>query len=144
MSAATTGAGGPVWVDPRSGELTVQELADRAADAVRGLNHLTRPGVDALTDPAQADRLVAALAETTGRLPQLLAQLTSWLTTAQRTGRVRLDTCWQHTDPADTVAAVTDRLTQAARSAHATGRALDAAHQDLARLATAGHEPEWP
>jgi hypothetical protein len=141
VSAAVTGAGGNArWGHPPDGELTVEQLAEQAAQAVRTLNHLTRPGVGALTDPAQVCDVIAALACTVGRLPQLLGQLSGWLVSQQRAGRLRVDVCSPVCDPAAAVADAAAALAQASQCAHQAGRALDAAHQTLAHLAavTAG------
>jgi hypothetical protein len=119
------------------GELTAGQLGEQAAQAVRALNHLTRPALGALSDPVEAAELIAALASVTGGLPQLTGQLASWLSSEDRTGRLRVDADSPH-HPAGTAAAVMDAtaaLTQAGQCAHAAGRALDAAHQVLARLA---------
>lgn len=123
-----------------SGELTAGQLGEQAAHAVRALNHLTRPGLGALTDPADAAELVAALAGVAGGLPQLLGQLAGWLEDRERAGRLRVDTCCPPA-AAGTEAAVaeaTAALAHASGCAHAAGRALDAAHQTMARLAAAG------
>lgn len=124
----TTGAG-----------LTVGQLGEQAAQAMRALAHLTRPGLGALADPADAAQLIAALARVTGGLPQLASQLTGWLTDQDRAGRIRVDADCP-TDSAGTATAVTQAtaaLAEAGRCAHAAGRALDAAQQTLARLAAA-------
>jgi hypothetical protein len=127
-----------VGVEP-SGAVTVGQLAEQAAEAVRALNHLTRPGADALTDPADASELVAALACTCQRLPQLLDQLTGWLRGEQQAGRLRADTCSPFPDTATAITAAAGCLTQASQAAHQVGTALDATHQALAHLAlTAG------
>jgi hypothetical protein len=131
-------------LDSPAGEPTLAQLGEQAADAVRTLNHLTRPGVGAVLQPAQVSDLVAALAGVAGGLPQLLGQLDRWLVAQQRAGRLRVD-AWEDSppDPAATVAAATDCLARASRCAHDTGRALDAAHQHLALLARTGH-PDHP
>ena len=121
---------------------TVGRLAEQAAEAVRTLNHLTRPGVGALAEPAEVCELVAALACTTGRLPQLLGQLSGWLVSQQRAGRLRVDTWSPQPNPAAAVAAAAGCLTQAAHSTQRAGHALDAAHQHLAHLATTGNDEQ--
>jgi hypothetical protein len=143
VSAAITGAG--AGAGPGLGrcaeELTVAQLAEQAAQAVRALNHLTRPGVGVLLQPAQVAELVAVLAGAAGGLPQLLGQLDRWLVAQARAGRLRVDACEDSPpDPAGTVAAATDALARASRCAHDAGRALDAAHQHLALLAATGHQ----
>ncbi len=56
INATTVGGG---FVHPVANEPTVGQLAAQAAELVRTLNHLTRPGVGALTDPAEVCELVA-------------------------------------------------------------------------------------
>lgn len=124
-------------------ELTAGQLGEQAAQAIRTLNHLTRPAIGAPSDPAETAELIAALAYSSGGLPQLLGQLSRWLVDQQRAGRLRLDTWSEFPDPAAAIDAVTGHLAQAAQCANATGRALDAAHQHLAHLAaTADSEQE--
>ncbi|MGH8961612.1 MAG: hypothetical protein ACRDWT_10560 [Jatrophihabitantaceae bacterium] len=132
MSAAITGGS------------TVEEFAGQAAEAVRALNHSTRPGIGALTYPAELDTVVADLAALAGRLPQLLAQLGRWLHTEQRHGRLRVDSCSPHADCAAAVAAATEQLTRASDYARHAGRALDGAHQILAHLAANDHDERIP
>lgn len=120
-------------------ELTVGQLAEQAAEAVRALNHLTWPDAGALDDPGQLSDIVAALACTTARLPQLLAQLSSWLVGEQRAGRLRVDAC-SDTPAAATVTAATTALTRAASGAVRASHDLDAAHQHLAHLAATGED----
>jgi hypothetical protein len=113
-----------------TGDGHVLELAGRAAEAVRELNHLTRdPG--AFTGPAELYRLVGELAVLAGRLPQLLGQLDHWLQTEHDAGRVRSDT---GTDPGRIVAAVGTDLADAREAAHELAHLLDAALQHLAHL----------
>jgi hypothetical protein len=52
-------------------------LASQAADAVRALNHATRPGTSGLAYPADAYDVTGALSLLASRLPQALAQLFS-------------------------------------------------------------------
>jgi hypothetical protein len=125
-------------VGPFAEEPTVGQLGEQTAEAVRALNHLTRSGTGGLRDPAEVYEVVAALACTAGRLPQLLGQLSQWLFSEQRAGRLRVDDGAPSPDPAVAVAAVIGDLAQASRCAHDAGRALDAAHQHLAHLAAAG------
>jgi hypothetical protein len=129
VSAAVTGGGDAVWVDPVVGELTVGQLAEQAAQAVRALNHLTRPGLGALSGPAEVCHLVAALACTTNRLPQLLDQLSGWLLGEKQADRLRVDACSPWPDPAATVTDASAALAQARQCVHRAGHALDAAHQ---------------
>ena len=71
-------------------EVCCLELAERAAEAIRGLNHRTR-GPDALAGPAELYRLVAELVVLAGGLPQLLGQLDRWLHVGHEAGRFRSD-----------------------------------------------------
>lgn len=117
------------------GEATVGQLAGQAAEAVRTLNHLTRPGIGALSGPADLDTVIADLATLAGRLPQLLAQLAGWLHAEDRAGRLHVDACSPDADSAAGVAAAIEDLTEASGYARHVGSALDAAHQHLAHLA---------
>lgn len=129
-----------------TGELTPAQLGEQAAQAVRALNHLTRPSVGALTDPAELCELIAELACVAGRLPQLLGQLSGWLHSEERAGRLRVDACSLQPDPAAAVAAAIDCLIRASDCAQHTGRALNAAQQTLTHLAgteAASDEQDW-
>lgn len=57
-----------------AGELTVGQLGEQAAQAVRALAYLTRPGLGALAGPADAAELIAALARASAGLPQLTSR----------------------------------------------------------------------
>ena len=114
---------------------TVGQLGEQAAQAIRVLNHLTRPAMGALSDPIEAAELVAALAYLSGGLPQLLGQISGWLLGQQQAGRMRVDAFSPCPDPAAATDAVTGHLARAAQCANGAGRALDTAHQHLAHLA---------
>ena len=114
----------------------VVSLGDQAAQAIRTLNHLTR-GPCAFTDPAQACELVAALTAMTGRLPQLLGQISTWLHGELRTGRLRVDTTAHTDDPTELLAAIAACLAQAAHCADRLNQVLDTVQQHTAHLATA-------
>ena len=75
---------------PHSPEYTAA-LANAIADAVRTLNHATlnHPG-EALAFPADADAVISALATAMQRVPQLLDQLSGWLTEEYRAGRMQI------------------------------------------------------
>lgn len=109
---------------------TVLDLADRAAQAVRDLNHRTRHA-DAFTGPAQLYRLVGDLGLLVAGLPQLLGQLEGWLHTEHDAGRVRSDT---HADPGPTVSDAADYLTEAGDAARDVASLSNGAHQHLAHL----------
>lgn len=108
----------------------VLELAERAAEAVRGLNHLTRD-FGALSGPAELYRLVGELTVLVGRLPQLLSQLDRWLQTERDAGRLRADT---GTGAGRIVVAAGTDLADAGGAAHEMARALNAALAHLAHL----------
>ena len=112
---------------------TVTDLADRAAQAVRELNHRTR-GPDAFTGPAQIYRLVADLALLTGMLPQLLGHLETWLNTEHDADRVRTD---NRGDPGPVVDAATIYLADAGDAAHELADLLTSAQQYLTHLGVA-------
>jgi hypothetical protein len=118
-------------------ELTVAQCGAQAAEAIRTLNHLTRPDTGALSDPAEVCGLVADLACLARRLPQLLGQLSGWRRTEQRAGRLRVDASAPTSDPAALVVAAIACLTHASNLAQHTGHALATAHQHLAHLAAA-------
>ncbi|HEX7355021.1 MAG TPA: hypothetical protein VF288_09350 [Mycobacteriales bacterium] len=130
-----TGPTGAAGAEP-----TLVQLAEQAAEAIRALNHLTRPGVVGPSSPAETAGIVATLAATTARLPQLIGQLSSRLVTEQQHGRLRLDALSAAPDPATAVAAATSSLARAATYAARAGHDLDAAHQRLAHLAVARDE----
>ena len=75
------------------------ELADKAAQAIRDINHRTR-GAGAFTGPAELYRLVGELALLVGGLPQLLGQLDQWLHNEHHAGHLRTD---NRTDPSRAV-----------------------------------------
>ena len=109
---------------------TVLDLADRAAQAVRDLNHRTRHA-DAFTGPAQLYRLVGDLGLLVGGLPQLLGQLEGWLHAEHDAGRVRSD---NHADPGPAVSDAADDLAEAGDAARDVASLLNGAHQQLAHL----------
>lgn len=126
--------------DADCAEPTPVQLAEQAAQAIRAGNHLTRPDVSPMSGPAETADLVAALAETTARLPQLLGQLAFRLAAEGHAGRLRLDALSTASDPATAVATATSALARTAAYAAHAGRDLDAAHQVLAHLALARDE----
>jgi hypothetical protein len=111
-------------------EPTVLDLADRATQAVRDLNHHTRHA-DAFTGPAQLYRLVGDLALLVGGLPQLLGQLGGWLQAEHDAGRVRSDT---RNDPGPAVSDAADDLAEAGDAARDVASLLNGAQQHLAHL----------
>ena len=112
---------------------SVLHLGEQAAEAIRGLNHHTRH-LDAFADPTELSWLLADLAATARRLPQLLDQLGAWLNHERDKGRLRADT---DANPADLVALAHAQLTGAARHAQHLAAALDTGQQHAAHLAMA-------
>jgi len=111
----------------------VLHLSEQTAEAIRQLNHRTRH-LDAFTDAAELSWLLADLAATARRLPQLLDQLRTWLHHERDNDRLRADT---DTHSADLVALADAELTGAGHRAQQLAAALEAAHQHAAHLATA-------
>ena len=116
--------------------ITVSDLADQAADAVRLLNHRTRPGIGYLAEPSEVAAIIAALASITGMLPQLFGQLSHWLAREHHDGRLRVDDLAPLPDPAQTVHALTANLQHAARCVQHARAELETAHEHAAHLAT--------
>ena len=110
----------------------VLELAERAAEAVRELNHRTRD-FGAFSGPAELYRLVGELTVLAGGLPQLLSQLDRWLKTERDAGRLRADI---GTGAGRIVVAAGADLADAGGAAHEMARALNAALAHLAHLGT--------
>jgi hypothetical protein len=101
-------------------------LARTAAEAVRGLNHLT--GHDGLGQPSAAYDLTGALALAASRLPQLLTQIEHWLGHALAAGRLGHDL---GEDPAAAIDAAAAFLGDARTSAGALAGDLNAAQHYL-------------
>jgi hypothetical protein len=108
-------------------------LGEQAAEAIRELNHRTRH-LDAIAGPSELCWLLADLATTAHRLPQLLDQLRTWLHHELDHSRLHADI---HAHPDDLVALATGELDCAGRNAQQLAAALDTAHQHTAHLATA-------
>jgi hypothetical protein len=103
-------------------------LARTAAEAIRGLNWLTRCDAG-LDQPSVAYGITGALMLAASRLPQLITQITSYLDRALAAGRLGHDL---GEDPATSVEATAIFLDDARRSAAALAGDLDAAQQQLA------------
>jgi hypothetical protein len=113
-------------------------LARSAAEAVRSLNHATLSG-NGLAQPADAYALLGELALAAGGLPQLLAQVGRWLTTALGAGRLGCD---DGTDPAAAVSGAWLFISDARGGAAALARALEHAQQQVAAVNGAPHAAE--
>jgi hypothetical protein len=105
-------------------------LARSAAEAVRGLNHATLGG-NGLAQPADAYGLLGELSLAASGLPQLLAQVGRWLTTALGDGRLGCD---DGTDPAAAVSGAWLFISDARAGAAALARALEHAQQQIAAV----------
>jgi hypothetical protein len=121
--------------------LRVGELADQAAHAIAELTRRTRPTADDLAYPADAAAIIATLAHMTGMLPQLLNQLTNWLTHQHQNDYLALDSLAPQPDLAPTMHALTSNLQHALAHAQHTAEKLDTAHQHAAHLAAAEPTP---
>lgn len=129
------------WTGLRTAtKLTISQLAEQAAESIRALSHLTLPGAEVPGDPAEACEVVASLARVTGRLPQLLGQLSRWLINEHRTRQLRLDAWSPRHDVGRAVMEAVVDLTEASQAARQAGRTLDAANQVFAHLAAAVDE----
>ena len=103
-------------------------LARTAAEAIRGLNHLTGHHAG-LAQPPAAYHITGALALAASRLGQLLTQIERWLDHALAGGRPGHDL---GEDPAAATGAAAVFLRDARTSAAALAGDLDAAQQQLA------------
>jgi hypothetical protein len=114
-------------------QLTSQDtvtLARAAAEAIRGLNWVTRCDAG-LDQPSVAYDITGALMLAASRLPQLLTQLTSYLDQALAAGRLGHDL---GEDPAGDIDAAVIFLGDARASAAALASDLDAAQQQPALI----------
>jgi hypothetical protein len=105
-------------------------LARTAAEAIRGLNHLTRRGTG-LDQPPDAYDLIAALSLAASRLPQLITQTRRWLDHALAAGKLGHDF---GEDPASAVEAAGIFLSDARACAAALAGDLAEAQQQLAPI----------
>ena len=103
-----------------------------AAEAIRLLNHATRPGAGGLAYPADAYDVAGQLALLASRLPQALAQLLSFLQAQVNADRVVIVAGPHAGDPAAVLAEATAALDAAAVAARQLHKALDAWHNTLA------------
>ena len=113
-------------------------LARAAAEAIRSLNHATRDHAG-LNQPSAAYDVLGALSQAASGLPQLTAQITSYLDQALAAGKLGHD---RGEDPALSVDGAVIFLGDARRSAGALAGDLDAAWQQLAPIN--GHPAPQP
>lgn len=114
-----------------TGQLTSADtvtLARAAAEAIRGLNWATRHDAG-LDQPSAAYDVTGALMLAASRLPQLIAQITSYLDQALAAGQFGHD---HGDDPAWNIHAAGIFLGDARASAAALASDLDQAQQQLA------------
>ena len=116
-------------LDQVTGDDTLR-LARTAAEAIRGLNWLTRHETG-LDQPSIACDTIGALAQAASRLGQLLTQITGWLDRALAAGRLGHDL---GKDPAGAIDAAGIFLGDARMAAAALAGDLDAAQQQLALI----------
>ena len=105
-------------------------LARAAAEAIRGLNHATRDHAG-LGQPSAAYDVLGALSQAASGLPQLTAQITSYLGQALAAGKLGHD---RGQDPAPDVEGAVIFLGDARLSAGALAGDLGAAQQHLALI----------
>ena len=116
--------------------MSVVELAEAAAEAIRAANHATfTPG--ALAAP-EVYRVVGELASLSHRLEQLTTQLGKTLEARLELGGLRLDATSTHEDPSDAIASARQHLSRAALSSASTGSALDRCLNVVACIADEG------
>lgn len=105
--------------------------ADAAAEALRALNHATRPGVGAVSGTADVYDVLGALVLLTGRLPQVLSQLQASVAAEHTAGRIAIVDGPHTGDPAGALAQLSSMLNCAAVHATSMGQALQHAHTTL-------------
>jgi hypothetical protein len=106
-------------------------LAEDAAEAIRALAHATRPARGGLTYPADAYELLGTLGLLAARLPQVLAQTSTFLTTELQAGRVVIVAGDQAGNPAVVIGEAAAILDRAGAAAGGLARDLDAAQSAL-------------
>ncbi len=122
---------------------TAQEAARTAAEAVRALNHQTRPGT-ALLDVTNLYDLLGELALMVHRLPQLLGQIEDLLDDLVEHEQVVIVDGPNLGDPVAAAAIVGHWLTTARTAADRLGHRLDQAHQVLAHAGVTDPETHRP
>ncbi len=117
--------------------MTAARLAADAAEAIRQLNHATRPGAGGLAYPADAYDVAAELPGLSARLIQALAQLAGFLRHQHAAGAIVIVAGPHAGDPDAVLAETTAALDAAAASARRLHQALDSAHNALTWAAAA-------
>ncbi|WP_405780848.1 hypothetical protein OG512_13685 [Streptomyces sp. NBC_01378] len=106
------------------------DLAARAAEAIRNLNHATQSVKGELVNPGDAYEVVASLKALTQRLPQTFDQVSGFLGALATTGAVTAD----YGAPDDHLAEARSALASAAIISQTLTEHLDRAHSALAPL----------
>ncbi|QKV92304.1 hypothetical protein HUT19_11545 [Streptomyces sp. NA02950] len=114
--------------------MTAAELSDAAAEAIRQLNHLTRPAGNGLEYPGDAYSTVSNLKTLVQRLPQTFEQIFAFLADLHEGGNLRSD---RGPNADDDVAAVKAALDWAADDARNLAETLDSAHSALSPISYA-------
>ncbi|MER7200755.1 hypothetical protein CG723_43315 [Streptomyces sp. CB01635] len=114
------------------------DLAGKAAEAVRNLNHATQAAKGNLIYPGDAYKVVASLRTLTQRLPQSFDQLSGFLGTLVKTGAVTAD----YGAPGDHLAEARSALASAAIITQTLTEHLDRTHNALAPLGWSGPLPD--
>lgn len=112
--------------------------AEDAAEALRALNHATRPAAGGLAYPADAYDVTGHLAVLAARLPQALAQILAFLNAEAAAGRFVIVTGPHEGDPAAVLAETASHLNTAAAAASRLHQALDHARNALTWAGAAG------
>ncbi|MEE4493770.1 hypothetical protein [Streptomyces sp. BE230] len=107
-----------------------QELADKAAEAVRDLNHATQAAKGNLTYPGDAYEVVASLKALTQRLPQSFEQLSHFVEVLTESGAVTAD----YGEPDEHLAEARSALASGVLVAQTLAEFLDHVHSSLAPL----------
>lgn len=122
-------------------ERTADQLAGDAAEAVRGLNHLTCDA-GSLQTPGDVYRVLGSLEQLAARLPQALAQIDGLLQRWAEDDLVGIDGGEFASDPAAAVATAAVYLTEEAPAAIARLHdALDRAQQAVSFASFTGDLP---
>ena len=115
--------------------LTASELADRAAEEIRGLNHLTRDA-GSLRYPTEVYRCTGSLMIMAGRLPQALSQMRELLEDWVDDGQVTVDSGEFASDPVAAITTAGVHLDEAAAAAADLTAALSRAHTAIAHCSS--------
>jgi hypothetical protein len=119
-------------------------LADQAAQSIRLLNHATLPWDDyaGLHSPADAYDVIASLAHAASMLPQLLDQLSAYLTRQLEHDHVQIDGGEHVGDPLAAISAASFQMQGRARDAATVlSESLSVAQNSIAFARTADPAP---